>query len=432
MTSQFSAIQSRRSSGFTLVEILVSTALVVAIMVLMLGVVDQTQRLSQRARSKTTQFQAARTAFDNMARRLGQATLNTYWRAQEMTIGAEKADFLFRRQSELQFISGPMERILGGTPLVPNTNSPLEENYPTHAMFFPAPIGFTERMGRSGPGTFLEYRSLSSMLSAVGYFVEFGDETDRPEFLKNLQPPYPSKLRYRLMEMIVPGEKYNIYSRPVDSERHSDPRIFNENGGDGNYYQGLVNTARKPIDPFIRPYWMKEALRRVPSEPGYRFAYARPIADNIIALIILPKVAPRDRVDYNSSPPSPNVKALEMAPYYEYDSWRVLSGTTETHPVSKVKLDNRSRDNLLPPIVQITMVALDESSASRMNLGITGKPNWLNGLFKEVRLEADYQRDIKELEDNIRKDPKYPNTNFRIFTTDVIIRGSKWSRDPSR
>lgn len=427
-------MQHRRSSGFTLVEILVSTALVVAIMVLMLGVVDSTQRLSQRSRSKTTQFQSARTAFDNMARRLSQATLNTYWRAQEMTIGAEKADFLFRRQSELQFISGPMERILSGTPMITNVNQPISENYPTHAMFFPAPIGFTERMGRSGPGTYLEFRSLSSMLSAVGYFVEFGDETDRPEFLKSLQPPYPSKLRYRLMEMIVPGEKYNVYARPVDSERHSDPRVFNETGVDGAYYQGMVNTARRPIDPFVRPYWMKEALRRVPSEPGYRFAYARPIADNIVALIILPKVAPRDRVDFNSSAtnPVPDPKALELAPYYEYDSWRVLSGTTETHPVSRVKLDNRSRDNLLPPIVQVTMVAIDETSANRMNLGITGKPDWTNGLFKEVRMESEYQQDIEDLEKNLRTDPRFPNINFRIFTTDVVIRGSKWSRDPAR
>src|SRR4029450_8716764 len=131
MTTQLrlQEMHRRRTSAFTLVEILVSTALVVAIMVLMLGVVDQTQRLSQRSRSKTTQLQAARSAFDTMARRLSQATLNTYWRAQEMTIGAEKADFLFRRQSELQFVSGPTKRFLLGIPPISNVNEPLEENY---------------------------------------------------------------------------------------------------------------------------------------------------------------------------------------------------------------------------------------------------------------------------------------------------------------
>ena len=425
----------RPSSGFTLIEIMVSTALVVAIMVLMLGVVDQTQRLSQRSRSKTTQFQAARAAFDNMARRLSQATLNTYWRAQEMTIGAEKADFLFRRNAELQFISGPTTRIFNGTPPLVNLNEPVSENYPTHSMFFHAPLGFTERV-KTGT-SYLEYRGLNSLLSAVGYFIEFGDDIDRPDFLKTLQPAYPSRLRYRLMEMIVPGEKFNIYARPKDSELYTDTRIFDETGGDGAYYLGLVNTARHPIDPFIRPYWMKEALRRVDAQPGHRFAYARPMAENIVALIILPKVATKDRLNYNSNPPTPDPKALELAPYYEYDSWRVLSGTTETPPTpgtgapGNVKIDNRSRDNLLPPIVQLTMVAIDEPSAIRMNLGLTGKPTWTDGLFQQCALELDYQKDIKELEENIKKDPRYKNVSYRIFTTDVVIRGSKWSRDPS-
>jgi uncharacterized protein (TIGR02599 family) len=428
MMSPASMQNDRRSAGFTLVEIMVSTALLVAIMVLMLNVVDQTQRLSQRSRSKTTQFQSARTAFDNMARRLSQATLNTYWRAQEMTIGAERADFLFRRQAELQFVSGPTSRFLLAAPPVSNVNDPVEDNYPTHSMFFHAPVGFTERMENGQ----LEFRSLNSMLSAIGYFIEFGDETDKPNFLANLQPPYPPRLRYRLMEMVVPGEKLNIYARPQDSDLHSDPRIFDETGADGAYYQGLVNTERRPIDPYVRPYWMKEALKRVASENGHRFAYARPIAENIIALIILPKVPQKDRMNFNVSPPVRDPKALELAPFYQYDSWRVLSGSTEVHPVSRKKIDNRSRDNLLPPIVQLVMVAIDEPSAARMNLGITGKPTWLDGKFENVEVEADYQKDIRLFEDAIRKDTRYPNVNYRIFTTDVVIRGSKWSRDPSR
>jgi uncharacterized protein (TIGR02599 family) len=423
----------RRSSGFTLVEIMVSTALVVAIMILMLGVVNQTQRLTERSRSKTTQFQSARNAFDSMARRLSQATLNTYWRAQELTIGAEKADYLFRRNSELQFISAPTTRIFTGTPQIANLNEPLEENYPTHCMFFGAPIGFTERVVTGQ--NYMQFRNLNSMLSAIGYFIEFGDDLDRPDFLRTLQPPYPARLRYRLMEMIVPGEKFNIYYRPKndDAEYYADPRIFDESG---NYYQGLVNVGRRPIDPFIRPYWMKEALKRVSVEGQHRFAYARPMAENVIALIILPKVAEKDRRDPNTSPPSPNVNALELAPSYEFDSWRVLSGGSEPDPSEKPKtgvvFDNRTRDNLLPPIVQLTMIAIDEPSAIRMNLGLTGKPNWTSKYFQKAERVEQYEDDISNLEKDIKKDPKYSNVNYRIFTTDVIIRGSKWSRDPKQ
>lgn len=425
-------LRRRRIAGFTLVEIMVSTALLVAIMVLMLNVVDQTQRLSQRTRGKTTQFQAARNAFDSMARRLSQATLNTYWKAQDLTINAEKADYLFRRQSELQFVSGPTMRFFDAAPRLQSLNEPAEENYPTHAMFFAAPIGFTERVDNNA-GNQLEFRSLTSMLSAVGYFIEFGDETDKPQFLANLQPPYPSRLRYRLMEMLVPAEKFNIYARPVDHNRHLDPRILDENKGtdsDPSYYMGLVSTARKPLDTFVRPYWMKEAFRRVSAHPGHRFAYARPMAENIIGLIILPKVPVKDRVDYNTNPPSKNENALELAPEYEYDSWRVLSGTTQKHPETGVNLDNRARDNLLPPIVQVTMIAIDEPAAIKMNLGLTGKPKWFDDKFKKAEYEIDYQEDIQELEKELKDDKQFGTINYRIFTTDVVIRGSKWSRDP--
>src|SRR5687767_7712873 len=108
MTPSFTPSSPKR--GFTLVEVLVSTALVVAIMALLLQTVDQTQRIWQRSRGKTTQFQAARSAFDIMARRLSQSTLNTYWISREALGFAKKGDFTYRRQSEIQFVCGPMER----------------------------------------------------------------------------------------------------------------------------------------------------------------------------------------------------------------------------------------------------------------------------------------------------------------------------------
>jgi hypothetical protein len=35
------------------------------------------------------------------------------------------------------------------------------------------------------------------------------------------------------------------------------------------------------------------------------------------------------------------------------------------------------------------------------------------------------------MEDAIKRDTKEKGISYRIFTTDVIIRGSKWSRDPN-
>ena len=69
----------RKHSGFTLVEVLVSAGIVVVLMVVLLGMTDQTQRLVRSTSAKVEQFQEARVAFEAMTRRLAQATLNTYW-----------------------------------------------------------------------------------------------------------------------------------------------------------------------------------------------------------------------------------------------------------------------------------------------------------------------------------------------------------------
>src|SRR5436190_16349610 len=90
------------ATGFTLVELLVSTTLIAAIMFLLLSIVDSTQRVWQRTTEKAGQFQAARNAFEAMTRQLSQATLNTYWRTydNDSTNTNIQASFQFRRHAE--------------------------------------------------------------------------------------------------------------------------------------------------------------------------------------------------------------------------------------------------------------------------------------------------------------------------------------------
>ncbi len=415
--------------GFTLVELLVSTALIASIMVMLLSTVDQTHRVWKRQQTKTAQFQAARSAFEIVARRLSQATLNTYWKAHESDLLVENANFRFRRQSDLQFVSGPTKRFFSK---LQNMNVPVDENYPGHALFFTAPIGYTATLDND---KLRKFRMLDSSLAAFGYFVEFGDDPSLPNALRQGNPPYPSQFRYRLMEMTVPTEKFNIHARPVDDQYNIDPRIFDENATTSvaSYYEGLVSTSRMPNAAFVRPLWMKEAFQRtIPKgQTTPRFTYAQPLAENILALIVLPKLAVKDR--YNP-PNSKNADSdfLELAPRYEYDSWRVLSGKTESDPTPErppIKLDNRARDNLLPPIVQLTMIALDEPSAFRLDLKMTGKPDWFKTLFTTADKESTYLQNMQDFEVSLRNDVR--NINYRIFTTDVVIRGSKWSRDPN-
>ncbi len=416
-----------RGQAFTLVELLVSTALLALIMVLLLTTVEQTQRVWRRSAQKSTQFQDARSAFESMTRRLSQATLNTYWRAHEDNITGNKADFRFRRQTELQFISAKTPRIFTATPALTNLSQPTADAYPGDAVFFTAPIGYSEEVLPQTGSTLRTYRSLDGLLSACGYFVEYGPEADRPDFIAAAK--YPEKYRFRLMEMTVPSERLTVYQRPSDTRGLNDPRVFDEKG---NYYVGLVDKNRVSNSSWTRPLWMKEALVRtpIPNTTAHRFKYAHVRADNVIALIVIPKLAEKDRV--SGTTPDPN--QLELAPNYDYDSLRILSGGTQSN-LDGDSLDNTARDNLLPPIVQVTMIAVDEASMVRWGPTATNVPSWTKGLFNQCKTVDDFVRDLSGapgtpggLEKVLRDDPA--KINYRVFSTDVVIRASKWSRDP--
>src|ERR1043165_7333896 len=76
----------RPNSAFTLVELMVSTAVIVLIFATLLTMTDSTQRLTQSTSAKVEQFREARVAFEAMTRRISQATLNTYWDYQYQTV----------------------------------------------------------------------------------------------------------------------------------------------------------------------------------------------------------------------------------------------------------------------------------------------------------------------------------------------------------
>src|SRR6185436_13730797 len=181
-----------KRSAFTLVELMVSTALIAILMLLLLSTVDQTQNVWKRTTAKVAQFQASRAAFEAMTRRLGQATLNTYWRAQDGNSANSRADFLFRRHSELQFISGHTSDAVGkngripgiftSSPTLTGLTKPPDRAYPTHGVFFFAPLGVTEEPARTTypNGGVIEgsvrFRDLDALVTACGYFIEYGDD----------------------------------------------------------------------------------------------------------------------------------------------------------------------------------------------------------------------------------------------------------------
>jgi uncharacterized protein (TIGR02599 family) len=129
--------------------------------------------------------------------------------------------------------------------------------------------------------------------------------------------------------------------------------------------------------------------------------HALPVADNIIALII--------RLQ------DPAAALPDVTSDYQYDS--TAGATNDPQPVTA---------NQLPPIAQITLVAIDEPSAKRLENGST-PPAAIAAAFDgkfETQTDTAYLDDLSKIKEALTA----ANINFRIFTASVSIAESKWSR----
>ncbi len=113
----------------------------------------------------------------------------------------------------------------------------------------------------------------------------------------------------------------------------------------------------------------------------------RVLAENVIALIILPKRS------VNDTPAG----ATELAPNFSYDS-RLY----QTKPGDSLAMLTR---NQLPPLVQVTMVAIDEKSAARLEsraASASAPPDLgLGELFKTSGDGTQLTKDLATLEDTL-------------------------------
>ncbi len=155
--------RARPREGFTLIELMVAMVVLAIIMTLLLSVTNIVSRTWKGVSDKMQSFEAARSAFGRISANLGQAVLNTYWDYDDAS-----APTTYERQSELQFLSLPMQKISSAFPA---------GRYPnTHGLFFQAPTG---RVANKSSNSHLPF-----LLNAFGYFVEYGDDSgERPGFL---------------------------------------------------------------------------------------------------------------------------------------------------------------------------------------------------------------------------------------------------------
>ena len=129
-------------------------------------------------------------------------------------------------------------------------------------------------------------------------------------------------------------------------------------------------------------------------------------------------MSPNDEQSLVAAGTIPNAPlGTSLAPNYTYDS---------TVANSNAALDTK---NQLPPLIQVTMVAINEASAIRLAQGQgTTMPTFglstaaFNNLFTNA---TQMSADLATLEQALANQ----HIVYRVFSTNLAIKGAKWSRD---
>lgn len=337
--------QDRDSFGMSLVELMVSMVILSIIMIVVFHFTNTTTKVWKSSADKIQAFQGARMAFEAVSRHLSQATLNTsydYFDSNGNSFTSPSYSEIpgrYGRQSGLHFISGP--NLL---------TKPLQV---THAAFFQAPLGYVNGTAYSG---------LNNTLNSVGYYLTYNSDDEaglRPTFLTPEMSPL--KYRFRLMQFLQPSEEMEIYIPG------------NEVGT--KWFTGGAQPAGHP-------------------------GSTRVLAENIVALVILPKLSAQE-----------DPTGVSLCPEYSYDSRIPWKGG-----------DQPAQMNQLPPLIHVAMVALDEAAAERTCLNATAPDLGLSDLFSHAaELDQNIQTELPAALEERR-------LTYRIFQTDVALRGARWSK----
>lgn len=360
--------------AFSLVELLVATAVLSLLLVLLLSITNQTSNTWRYTIGRVQQFREAREGFEAISRKLSQAALNTYWDYNDPLNPTQ-----YLRQSELRFLSGPAESIGAGA---------VSNRRPSHALFFNAPLGVSSPPGTDQP----DAEGLENVLNTWGFFVEFGDDSDiRPDFLTPAEAP--PRFRFRMKELTIPSNYVSIY----------------------RYTSGRGATGLPANLTYAGREWFTDAFSLTP-------APVHVVAENVVALVALPKLSPADLEKVGITDPA--LQASALAPTYIYDTTTIGGGSRyPTDPVKAAMLNSR---NQLPPLVQLTLVAIDEGSARRLANGSTMPDLSVDSLFQaDTDSASRFESDLSQLQNRLQE----LRLSYRTFTTTVSIKAAKWSTD---
>jgi uncharacterized protein (TIGR02599 family) len=402
MKINFNGSPWNKELAFSLVELLASIAVLSLMMTMVFQMLDQTQKTYSNAKGIISSYKEARDGVEVINRNMSQAVLNTYTGYREVN----GAPAQFEEKSDLHFVCGQAKDMIGDAANVKRV---------THAVFFQAPLGFQTIQSKTNTNTDLVdiYSGMDSLLNSWGYFVEFGsDKNYRPPFLNQFSPEVEEKHRFRLMEFRQPAEATTIYqyrleSRPLGTNKSLLREWFAKNefsANDEANYDPVSNAGK---------------VRTV-----------RPVADNVVAIIVSPRLPESSVLNNSASSLIYNAaqgfqKPTDIARKYAYDTREFQYTTVSATPATTANPVTFSRHRL-PPIVRITLVAVDEVDFNRFNIN-RQDPTSLpflessNGLFDTAE---NYSEDLETLTETLTQ-LKIRN---RIFTTDVRIRASNMNK----
>ena len=355
--------------GFSLLEILIATAILGAVLIVIASAIGTMQNTWVKVRAKADVYRTARAAVETVTRRVALATLSS---RMEMKEPEDNQTDSFQEVSDLHFVSAPADQIDG-----------LPGDTVGHAVFFQAPFGVDSTTARESS----DYRHdrLSNALNAWGYYVVLSsDDQDRPSFMNAEANKVPPRLRFRLMEFRQPTSELTIFNPGSDATLR--PAIDQATGKEGVWK------------------WIKDAL----SNGTARKQNVSVVAENVVAFLVRP-VRGIDPATEQSS------DKYDLAPGFEYDSRRF-----QWEPGSELSRRTRHR---LPASLELSFVVTTEDSWERQG------PNAQGSLLQKVRSAVSgrfndplrFDNDLRGLRDALDE----AKIDYRVIVTTVPLAEGK-------
>jgi len=357
--------------AFTLIEVLTAMVILALIASLILSIMSHTTQAMRMLNDRVESLQAVREAYDALTRQLSQATLNTYFDYYDASRAVRTST---NASTFVPNVYGRMSDLhfLSGNGLVPAWDAV------TQSVFFQTPMGYT-----SGSN----YGTNGSLLNACGFFVAYtSDASERPAALAQAEGGrVKGHYRFRLFRMLQPAESLKVYT---------------------------------DTDPSKQKLWFQMPLQSSASDSSSAQQNGiHPLADNVLALIIWPRFSPAQE-----TPASPI-----LAPSYNYDSRNPWTAGTQAG--WSANTSQPAQMHQLPPLLDVTMVAIDESSANRLLEGKTTSAEALSALGISLSGKFLDPRNLESELSELQSQLSAKGVKCRIFRKTIPLRSSKWSSD---